>query len=122
MSSNFAHWHLVSYITTMAFPCLVILCNCCMLVVVVSKLWLLRRRHCRVESSSIWKKMNKEKGSRLWKDCATVVGLSFVLGLPWALAATTYISLTGIYVFTVLNSLQGQYPCDPHLQYFSVVL
>lgn len=105
MSSQFPQMPLVSYVTTMAFPCLVILCNFCMLGLVVFKLWRLRAGG----GSSGWKKMPREKGIRLWKDCATVLGLSCVLGLPWGLAGTTYISLSGIYLFTILNSLQGQY-------------
>ncbi|XP_070766374.1 adhesion G-protein coupled receptor G1-like [Enoplosus armatus] len=107
MSSNFPHRLLVSYITTVAFPCLVVLCNSCMLGLVVFKLWRLRAGSGGSESTSSWKKMNKEKGTQLWKDCATVLGLSCVLGLSWGFASTTYISLPGIYVFTILNSLQG---------------
>uniref|UniRef100_UPI0037E98945 adhesion G-protein coupled receptor G1-like n=1 Tax=Semicossyphus pulcher TaxID=241346 RepID=UPI0037E98945 len=103
MSSEFPQRLVVSYITTVALPCLVILCNSCMLGLVVFKLWGLRRG----SEGSSWQKMNREKGSRLWKDCTTVLGLSFVLGLPWGLASTTYMSLLGIYVFTILNSLQG---------------
>lgn len=113
MSSQFPQRLLVSYITTVALPCLVILYNSCMLGLVVFKLWELRRDRGGTESNSSWKKVNKEKGSRLWKDCATVLGLSCVLGLPWWLASTTYISLPGIYVFTIINSLQGQYVHDP---------
>ncbi|CAK6962026.1 adhesion G-protein coupled receptor G5-like [Scomber scombrus] len=101
MSSKFPQRLLVSYITTVAFPCVVILYNTCMLGLVVFKLWGLRA------GDSGWNKMNREKGSRLWKDCATVLGLSFVLGLPWGLASTTYSSLPGLYIFTILNSLQG---------------
>ncbi|XP_039984773.1 adhesion G-protein coupled receptor G1-like isoform X2 [Xiphias gladius] len=99
--------HPVSYVTTMALPCLVILCNSCMLGLVVFKLQGIRGGSRGTESISDWKKMNREKGTRLWKDCATVLGLSCVLGLPWGLMSTTYISLPGIYVFTILNSLQG---------------
>ncbi|XP_071346057.1 adhesion G-protein coupled receptor G1-like isoform X2 [Trachinotus anak] len=106
MSSNFQHMHVVSYITTMAFPCLVILCNSCILGLVVFKLWGIRGGDGGIESRRGWKKMNKEKVSRLWKDCATVLGLSCVLGLPWGLMTTTF-SLPGIYLFTILNSLQG---------------
>lgn len=109
MSSKFPQRLLVSYLTTVAFPCVVILYNTCMLGLVVFKLWRLRA------DDSGWNKMNREKGSRLWKDCATVLGLSFVLGLPWGLASTTYISLPGLYIFTILNSLQGQYVQDPHI-------
>ncbi|XP_042343380.1 adhesion G-protein coupled receptor G1-like [Plectropomus leopardus] len=98
---------LISYITTVAFPCLVILCNSCMLGLVVFKLWQVRAGSGGTGSSNSWKKMNKEKGIKLWKDCATVLGLSCMLGLPWVLLSTTYISILGIYIFTILNSLQG---------------
>ncbi|XP_075965995.1 adhesion G protein-coupled receptor G3 isoform X2 [Anarhichas minor] len=97
----------VSFVTTVAFPCLVILCNSCMLGLVVFKLWGLRAGRGGAESGGDSKKMTREKWMKLWKDCATVLGLSCVLGLPWGLASTTYISLSGIYVFTILNSLQG---------------
>uniref|UniRef100_A0A8C2WEC6 Uncharacterized protein n=1 Tax=Cyclopterus lumpus TaxID=8103 RepID=A0A8C2WEC6_CYCLU len=96
----------VSYVTIVAFPCLVILCNSCMLGLVVFKLWRLRVGS-RGAGGGGSKKMDREKWMKLWRDCATVLGLSFVLGLPWGLASTTYVSLVGIYVFTVLNSLQG---------------
>ncbi|KAM8893768.1 adhesion G-protein coupled receptor G1 [Spinachia spinachia] len=98
------HRLLVSFVTTVAFPSLVILCNSCMLGVVVFKLWGLRAGG---GFGAALKKMTGEEWSKLWKDCATVLGLSFVLGLPWGLASTTFISLTGIYAFTILNSLQG---------------
>lgn len=113
MSSQFPQRVLVSYITTVAFPCLVILYNSCMLGMVVFRIWGLRRGCRGTESTISWKKMNKEKMTRLWKDCTTVLGLSCVLSLTWGLLSTTYISLPGIYVFTILNSLQGQYMNDP---------
>ncbi|XP_039866998.1 adhesion G protein-coupled receptor G3-like [Simochromis diagramma] len=97
----------VSYITTVAFPFFVVVFNACMLGLVVFKIWELRRGDRSFGSSSDWKKINKERKKRLWKDCVTVLGLSCVLGLPWGLASTTYVSLAGIYIFTVLNSLQG---------------
>lgn len=97
----------VSYITTVAFPFLVVVFNACMLGLVVFKMLDLRRGDRSFGSSSDWKKINKERKKRLWKDCVTVLGLSCVLGLPWGLASTTYVSLAGIYIFTVLNSLQG---------------
>ncbi|XP_041831984.1 adhesion G-protein coupled receptor G1-like isoform X2 [Melanotaenia boesemani] len=108
MSSDFPQRLLVGYIT-MAFLCLVILYNSCMLGLVVFKLWRIRAGRGGYESSSDWKKMQKEKGPRLWKDCATVLGLSWVLGLPWGVASSTYLNvpLPGIYLFTILNSLQG---------------
>ncbi|KAI3377619.1 hypothetical protein L3Q82_008775, partial [Scortum barcoo] len=115
MSSTFPHMRVVSYITTLAFPCLLILGNSCMLGLVVFKIWRLRGSSGGIHSTGSLKKMNREKGMRLLKDCATVLGLSCLLGLPWGLASTTYISLAGIYVFTILNSLQGQYVHHPHM-------
>ncbi|XP_037550136.1 adhesion G protein-coupled receptor G3 [Nematolebias whitei] len=106
LSSEFQYRHLVSYITV-SFLCLVVLYNSCMLALVVFKLWRIRGGREGYECSSNWKKMTKEKWTRLWKDCATVLGLSCVLGLPWGLASVTYITLAGIYVFTIFNSLQG---------------
>lgn len=108
MSSQFPQRLSVSYITTVAFPCLVILFNCCMLCLVVFKLWGLRRCGGGRESS-VGKKTNKERWSAMLKDCATLLGLSCILGLPWGLASITYVSIPGIYVFTILNSLQGQW-------------
>ena len=106
MRSDFTPSLVVSYITAVAFPCMVILYNACLLGLVVFKLWRIRGS----SRSSSWKKV--DPGTRLWKDSFTVLGLSCLLGLPWSLASTTYISLPGIYVFTILNSLQGQYERD----------
>uniref|UniRef100_A0A3Q1EVU1 Adhesion G protein-coupled receptor G3-like n=1 Tax=Acanthochromis polyacanthus TaxID=80966 RepID=A0A3Q1EVU1_9TELE len=121
MSSEFKQQAvLVSFITTVAFPCLVILCNSCMMGLVVFKLWGLREGIGGYKSSSDWKKTSKEKRSKLWKDGATLLGLSCVMGLTWGLASTTYItyiSLPGLYVFTILNSLQGQCVNAPHKRY-----
>lgn len=108
LSSEFQYMHLVNYITV-GLLCLVVLYNSCMLALVVFKLWRIRGGRGGYESSSNWKKMTKEKGTRLWKDCATVLGLSCVLGLPWGLASVTYATLAGIYMFTTLTSLQGQF-------------
>ncbi|KAM3626295.1 uncharacterized protein V6R79_026402 [Siganus canaliculatus] len=105
-SSEHPQWELVSFITTVGFPGLVMLWNSCMLFLVVFKLWGLRSAHGGFDRNSAWKTVNRQRG-QLWKDAATVLGLSCVLGLTWILATTTYISVTGIYVFTILNSVQG---------------
>uniref|UniRef100_A0A3B3XHL6 Adhesion G protein-coupled receptor G3 n=1 Tax=Poecilia mexicana TaxID=48701 RepID=A0A3B3XHL6_9TELE len=105
MNSGNPQTKLVTYITV-AFLCLVVLYNSCMLLLVVFKMRELRRGRGDRESSD-WKKMSKENESRLWKDGATVLGLSCVLGLPWGLASFTYVTLAGIYLFTIFNSLQG---------------
>ncbi|XP_031413860.2 adhesion G-protein coupled receptor G5-like [Clupea harengus] len=46
---------------------------------------------------------------RVCRDAVTLLGLSFVLGLPWGLALCSHGPLTHIatYLFTVLNGLQG---------------
>lgn len=93
----------------------VLLFNGTMLGLVVLKLRNLRRTsagfHRGATSGSVakWKLMDKEKRSRLLKDVATVLGLSCVLGLAWSLSFTTYssVSTAGLYLFTILNSLQG---------------
>ncbi|XP_061609499.1 adhesion G protein-coupled receptor G3-like [Phyllopteryx taeniolatus] len=99
ISSKFRHRRAVTFATTVAFPCLVVLFNSCMLGLVIFKLWRLR--------GGGGTKGGREKASRLWKDCVTVLGLSCVLGLPFGLLSITYVSLTGIYIFTTLNLLQG---------------
>lgn len=103
LSSDFPQMWPVYYTTTLMLPCSVVLSNCCLLVLVVFKLRRLRR-----EGGSSWRNMCKDRGSQLVKDCTTVLGLSCVLGLTWAFTSTTYVSIPGMYIFTVLNSLQGQ--------------
>ncbi|XP_061133441.1 adhesion G protein-coupled receptor G3-like isoform X1 [Syngnathus typhle] len=101
MNNKFIHRQAVIYATTMVFPCLVVVFNSCMLGLVVFKLWRLR--------AGGGPNGAREKTSRLWKDCVTVLGLSCVLGLPFGLSSATYVSLPGIYIFTVLNSVQGAF-------------
>lgn len=103
LSSDFPQLQLVYYITTVTIPSSVVLSNGCLLVLVVFKLRSLRR-----EGGSSWRNMCKDKGSQLVKDLTTVLGLSCVLGLTWGFTSITYVSMPGIYIFTVLNSLQGQ--------------
>ncbi|XP_030581220.1 adhesion G protein-coupled receptor G3-like [Archocentrus centrarchus] len=108
MSSEFPQKHLlVSYITTVAFPSLVVLFNACIMGLVVFKLYGIRTGTGSIGNRVDWKKIKNDKGWNLWKDSVKVLGLSFVLGLPWGFSSTTYISLPGIYVFTIFNSLQG---------------
>lgn len=89
----------VSYITVNGYLGLVLFFNTAILVVTVMKMWQLKLRGVQTGN----------RMRRLWKDCATVLGLSVVLGLPWGLAFSTYgpLSLAGIYLFTTLNAFQG---------------
>lgn len=111
ISQKLPHSLIANYVTSVAFPSLVIVYNASMLGLVVCQLWRLRRADYGLESGGGgWKSFHKEKLSRLWKDAVTVLGLSCLLGLPWALASLTYIayiSIEGVYVFTVFNALQG---------------
>lgn len=102
------------YVLMLTYLGLVLLFNAAMLCVVVVKLWNLRSTSPGFSrgttlSNDKWKLIDKEKQSRLCKDLATVLGLSCVLGLAWSLSYTTYSSLSsaGLYLFTILNSLQG---------------
>ncbi|XP_061669912.1 adhesion G protein-coupled receptor G3-like [Syngnathoides biaculeatus] len=103
ISSKFRHKRAVTYVTTVAFPFLAVLCNACMLGLVIVKLWRLRGGGAKGGGA----KGSWEKASRLGKDCVTVLGLSCVLGLPFGLLTVTYVDLVGVYVFTTLTSLQG---------------
>lgn len=102
-SSNFPQLLLVYYVTTVMLPCAVVLLNFCLLVLVVFKL-----RSLRSEGRSSWRSMCKDRVRQLVKDCTTVLGLSTVLGLTWGFTSITFVSIPGTYIFTVLNSLQGQ--------------
>ncbi|XP_072321526.1 adhesion G protein-coupled receptor G3-like [Eucyclogobius newberryi] len=107
ISSDAPHGLIASFVTTVAFPCLVVVYNGFMLGRVVCQLWDLRRADYGMEGNRNWKELQKERMTRLWKDAVTVLGLTCLLGLPWGLASLTYISTAGIYVFSVFNALQG---------------
>ncbi|KAL7866485.1 hypothetical protein AOLI_G00142990 [Acnodon oligacanthus] len=89
----------VRYITVNGYLGLVLFFNIAILAVTVGKIRQLRLRTMQVRS----------RVRRFWKDWATLLGLSCVLGLPWGLAFTTNgaISLPGTYIFTILNAFQG---------------
>lgn len=89
-----------NYITVNGYLGLVLLFNTVIMVITVSRMWQLKLQG--VQSGN--------KMRRLWKDCATLLGLSVVLGLPWGLAFSTHgpLSLPGIYLFTFLNAFQGK--------------
>ena len=91
---------MVIYLMVIIYLGLVLLFNCAMLGVVLVRLARQRGRGVR----------HQEGRAQLWKDWATVLGLSCVLGIPWVLAFCTYgpLSLTGNYFFTVFNSMQGE--------------
>ncbi|XP_058135928.1 adhesion G protein-coupled receptor G3 [Dasypus novemcinctus] len=42
-----------------------------------------------------------------WKGVLTVLGLSSLLGVTWGLACLTPLGLSTVYIFAILNSLQG---------------
>lgn len=44
-----------------------------------------------------------------WKSVLTVLGLSSLVGMTWGLAVLTPLGLSTVYIFTLLNSLQGLY-------------
>lgn len=101
LSSAAGSLEAVSYVTVSGYLGLVFLFNTAMLGVVVVKLWRLKGKGT----------LYQEVKSRRWKDWATVLGLSCVLGLPWGLIFCTYgpIPLPGLYLFSVFNCFQGQY-------------
>lgn len=48
-----------------------------------------------------------------WKSVLTVLGLSSLVGVTWGLAVLTPLGLSTVYIFTLLNSLQGKSPGRP---------
>ncbi|XP_075796555.1 adhesion G protein-coupled receptor G3 isoform X2 [Pelodiscus sinensis] len=89
---------LVHYITNCSYFGLILLANMLVLGAVVWKLCGLRRTTA-----------GKEAKIEAWKGGLTVLGLSCLLGATWGLAFFTYgtMSVPALYLFTVLNSLQG---------------
>ncbi|XP_016392381.1 adhesion G protein-coupled receptor G3-like [Sinocyclocheilus rhinocerous] len=89
----------VSYITVNGYLGMVMLFNMVMLGVVVVKMHKLRSQTLKI----------KDHRRRAWKEWVSLLGLCCVLGVPWVLAFSTYgpLSLPALYVFTILNSLQG---------------
>ncbi|RXN17631.1 adhesion G -coupled receptor G3-like protein [Labeo rohita] len=91
----------VSYITVNGYLGLVMLFNMVMLVVLLIKM-----RRLRSQSLQF-----KDHRRRAWREWVSVLGLCCVLGVPWVLAFSTHgpLSLSSLYVFTILNSFQGVY-------------
>uniref|UniRef100_A0A8C1LN77 Adhesion G protein-coupled receptor G3 n=1 Tax=Cyprinus carpio TaxID=7962 RepID=A0A8C1LN77_CYPCA len=90
---------IVSYITVNGYLGLVMLFNMVMLGVLLVKMHKLRSQTLQI----------KDHQRRAWKEWVSLLGLSCVLGVPWVLAFSTHgpLSLPALYVFTILNSLQG---------------
>ncbi|XP_043099315.1 adhesion G protein-coupled receptor G3 [Puntigrus tetrazona] len=90
---------IVSYITVNGYLGLVMLFNIVMLGVVLVKMHRLRAQSLQA----------KDHQRKVWKEWVSLLGLSCVLGVPWAMAFSTHgpLSLPALYVFTILNSLQG---------------
>uniref|UniRef100_A0A8C0QQK5 Adhesion G protein-coupled receptor G3 n=1 Tax=Chelonoidis abingdonii TaxID=106734 RepID=A0A8C0QQK5_CHEAB len=88
----------VHYVTNCSYFGLILLFNTLILVVVAWKLFCLQRATA-----------GKEEKLEAWKGGLTVLGLSCLLGATWGLAFFTYgaTSVPAVYLFTVLNSLQG---------------
>ncbi|XP_036442517.1 adhesion G protein-coupled receptor G3-like isoform X2 [Colossoma macropomum] len=89
----------MKFVTVTGYLGLVLLFNVVILAVMVVKTRQLRARSIQ----------SRGRVRRMWKDLATILGLSCVLGLPWGLAFTIYgpLSLPGTYLFNILNAFQG---------------
>ncbi|KPP56863.1 putative G-protein coupled receptor 97, partial [Scleropages formosus] len=90
----------VQYITVSAYLGIVFLFSAAMLGVVLVKVQ-------KIGSKDVQTQQMK----KISQKCVTLLGLSCVLGIPWGLAFLTYgpLSLAGVYIFTIVNSLQGEY-------------
>lgn len=92
---------LVSHITNMGLFSLVFLFNTAMLVTMVVQIVRLRPH------------------TQKWPHVLTLLGLSLVLGLPWALIFLSFASgtfqLVVLYFFSIITSFQGRRGEDPTL-------
>ena len=93
-------------VTTVGLFALVFVFNLGMLAVTMRRL-----KSLRTEQTS------REKG-RARRDTCTVLGITCLLGITWGIIFFSFGQLTtpGLYLFCVLNSLQGKSHChDSHL-------
>ncbi|XP_051553175.1 adhesion G-protein coupled receptor G5-like isoform X3 [Myxocyprinus asiaticus] len=91
----------VSYVTVNAYLGLVLLFNIAILAMLVVKMHQLRSRDLHIK--------NNER--RVWKDWASLLGLSCILGVAWGLAFFTHggpLSIPSLYVFSILNCFQEE--------------
>ncbi|XP_074865225.1 adhesion G protein-coupled receptor G3 [Carettochelys insculpta] len=88
----------VHYVTNCSYFGLIFLVNSLVLGVVAWKLFSLHRT-----------RAGREEKREAWKRGLTLLGLACLLGATWGLAFLTYgtMSVPALYLFTVLNSLQG---------------
>ncbi|XP_066569740.1 adhesion G-protein coupled receptor G2 [Amia ocellicauda] len=87
----------VRNVTILSLVFLVCLFNLVMLSITVKKIMSMRSNKVSGENRSAC------------QDVGTVLGITFLLGTTWGLAFFSFgpLELTGIYLFTILNSLQG---------------
>ncbi|XP_063069177.1 adhesion G-protein coupled receptor G5-like [Engraulis encrasicolus] len=107
-NSNGPSWSAVCvsvlrYLTVEVYLALLVLGNSLMLAVVASKLC---GRACG-KGHHVCAEQVVSVRKRVCRDAASVLVLSWALGLPWALGFTGHFSLTSIYLFSILNASQG---------------
>ncbi|XP_030582181.1 adhesion G-protein coupled receptor G5-like [Archocentrus centrarchus] len=85
--------------TTVGLFSLVFLCNIIMFGVTIRRIWILR-------NSSEFGQSNRDRAK---KDICTLLGVMTLLGITWGLVFFSfgYLTTPGIYLFCILNSLQG---------------
>lgn len=68
--------------------------------------------NCVMLGAMVWEIFRQRKKGHKCKYALVLLGLSLVLGLPWALAFFSFSSgsfqLVALYLFTIINSLQGE--------------
>ncbi|XP_029904310.1 adhesion G-protein coupled receptor G5-like [Myripristis murdjan] len=96
---------LVKMVTTMGLFSIVFIFNLAMLIVTVRRILALHH-HEMVQ-------FGQEEKGRAKKDACMVLGITCLLGITWGLVFFSFGHLTtpGIYLFCILNSLQGVFIC-----------
>ncbi|XP_045897897.1 adhesion G-protein coupled receptor G5-like [Micropterus dolomieu] len=86
-------------VTTVGVFCLVFAFNIIMLGVTVRRVVSFRQR----------KEFGQSDSDRAKRDICTLLGVTILLGITWGLVFFSfgYLTIPGLYVFCILNSLQG---------------
>lgn len=90
------------YVAVVAYFCVIFVLNLAMFVVVMIHLRRIKRRNPH----------NNQYRSSL-RDLRSIAGLTFLLGLTWGFAFFAWdpVNLAFMYLFAILNSLQGEKQC-----------
>ncbi|XP_063073552.1 adhesion G-protein coupled receptor G5-like [Engraulis encrasicolus] len=98
----YVHNDAVKWVSVCVPVALLYLCNGAVLLVTVRQLW-------RMRASGASSGQDRKGACSImgWKDACSIMALSCMLGVTWGIGLLSSLSLTAMYLFCILNSLQG---------------